>query len=165
MAATFRFSGVKKLKFAFYESRFGLIKIGYEDSEICSIKTVGSIDCENCRNSFSDKAFKQLEEFFMKERKAFNLPLKIKGTPFQEKVWHALMEIPYGETRTYGEIAGKIGCPKGARAVGSASHNNPLWIVIPCHRVVGKGGKLTGYAGGLLMKRKLLQIEGEGADE
>ncbi|MBR2418648.1 MAG: methylated-DNA--[Clostridia bacterium] len=120
MAATFHFSGVKKLKFAFYESRFGLIKIGYEDSEICSIKTAESIDCENCRNSFSDKVFKQLEEFFMKERKAFNLPLKIKGTPFQKKVWHALMEIPYGETRTYGEIAGKIGCPKGARAVGSA---------------------------------------------
>ena len=164
MAATFIF-GVSKLNFAFYKSQFGLIKIGYEKGEICSIKTADTVDCENCRNSLSDRAFTQLEEYFAKKRKAFDLPLKIKGTPFQEKVWHALMEIPYGETRTYGEIAEKIGCPKGARAVGSVNHNNPLWIVVPCHRVVGKDGKLTGYAGGLLMKRKLLQIEGEGADE
>lgn len=153
------------MNFAFYESRFGLIKIGYENGEICSIKTAEIIDCENEPSVLTEEAFKQLEEFFIKKRKAFNLPLKIKGTPFQEKVWSALLEIPCGETRTYGEIAEKIGCPKGARAVGSAVHNNPLWIVLPCHRVVGKDGKLTGYAGGLLMKRKLLQIEGEGADE
>ena len=133
--------------------------------KICSIKTAEIIDCENEPSVLTEEAFKQLEEFFRKERKAFDLPLRIKGTPFQEKVWRALMEIPYGEMRTYGEIAEKIGCPKGAIAVGSASHNNPLWIIVPCHRVVGKGGKLTGYAGGLLMKRKLLQIEGEGADE
>ncbi len=153
------------MNFAFYESRFGLIKIGYENGEICSIKTAEIIDCENEPSVLTEESFKQLEEFFKKERKTFDLPLKIKGTPFQEKVWRALMEIPYGEMRTYGEIAEKIGCPKGARAVGSANHNNPLWIVVPCHRVVGKDGKLIGYAGGLLMKRKLLQIEGEGADE
>ena len=153
------------MNFAFYETSIGLFKIGYENGEICSIKTAEIIDCENEPSVLTEEAFKQLEEFFRKERKAFDLPLRIKGTPFQEKVWRALMEIPYGEMRTYGEIAEKIGCPKGAIAVGSASHNNPLWIIVPCHRVVGKGGKLTGYAGGLLMKRKLLQIEGEGADE
>lgn len=147
------------MNFAFYESRFGLIKIGYENGEICSIKTAEIIDCENKPSVLTEEAFKQLEEFFRKERKAFNLPLRIKGTPFQEKVWSALLEIPCGETRTYGEIAEKIGCPKGARAVASAVHNNPLWIVVPCHRVVGKDGKLTGYAGGLTMKEVLLKNE------
>ncbi|MBR3948380.1 MAG: methylated-DNA--[Clostridia bacterium] len=149
------------LNFAFYESQFGLIKIGYENGEICSIKTAEIIDCENEPSVLTEEAFKQLEEFFKKERKTFDLPLKIKGTPFQEKVWRALMEIPYGEMRTYGEIAEKIGCPKGARAVGSANHNNPLWIVVPCHRVVGKDGKLTGYAGGTEMKKTLLRLEQE----
>lgn len=147
------------MNFAFYESQFGLIKIGYENGEICSIKTAEIIDCENEPSVLTEEAFKQLEEFFKKERKTFDLPLKIKGTPFQEKVWRALIEIPYGEMRTYGEIAEKIGCPKGARAVGSAVHNNPLWIVVPCHRVVGKDGKLTGYAGGLTMKEVLLKNE------
>lgn len=149
------------MNFAFYESQFGLIKIGYENGEICSIKTAEIIDCENEPSVLTEEAFKQLEEFFKKERKTFDLPLKIKGTPFQEKVWRALMEIPYGEMRTYGEIAEKIGCPKGARAVGSANHNNPLWIVVPCHRVVGKDGKLTGYAGGTEMKKTLLRLEQE----
>lgn len=149
------------MNFAFYESRFGLIKIGYENGEICSIKTAEIIDCENEPSVLTEESFKQLEEFFRKERKAFDLPLRIKGTPFQEKVWRALMEIPYGEMRTYGEIAEKIGCPKGSRAVGSANHNNPLWIVVPCHRVVGKDGKLIGYAGGTEMKKTLLKMEQE----
>ena len=81
------------------------------------------------------------------------------GTAFQQKVWKALLEIPYGETRTYGEIAAAIGSPKACRAVGMANRRNPIWIVVPCHRVVGAGGSLTGYAGGLAMKEALLQLE------
>jgi methylated-DNA-[protein]-cysteine S-methyltransferase len=82
-----------------------------------------------------------------------------KGTEFQQKVWAALCEIPYGETRTYGEIAAAIGSPKAARAVGMACNRNPVWITIPCHRVVGSNGSLTGYAGGLEMKKFLLELE------
>ncbi len=158
MAATFFLESIMK-KFAFYKSEFGFIKIGYDKDEIFYIKTTESVDCENEPNSLTNEAFSQLEEYFRKKRKTFDLPLKIKGTPFQEKVWRVLLKIPYGETRTYGEIAEKIGYPKGARAVGMANHNNPLWIVVPCHRVVGKGGKLTGYAGGIQVKEKLLKIE------
>lgn len=145
--------------FAFYESPFGLIKIGYEENEIVCIETSQSIDAENEPCELSDEAFSQLLEYFHGKRKVFDLPLKMKGTEFQIKVWQALCDIPYGETRTYKEIAEKIGNPNSSRAVGMANHNNPLWIVVPCHRVVGKNGKLTGYAGGLEMKSQLLETE------
>jgi methylated-DNA-[protein]-cysteine S-methyltransferase len=101
----------------------------------------------------------QLTEYFQRQRTAFDLPLDISGTPFQEQVWRALLEIPYGQTRSYGEIAKFIGKPGAARAVGMANHENPIAIVIPCHRVVGQDGTLTGYAGGLDLKRQLLSIE------
>ena len=104
-------------------------------------------------------AIEQLREYFQRQRTAFALPLDIVGTPFQEQVWRALLEIPYGETRSYGEIAMSIGKPGAARAVGMANHENPIAIVIPCHRVVGQDGRLTGYAGGLDLKRQLLSIE------
>ena len=81
------------------------------------------------------------------------------GTAFQMKVWQELLKIPYGDTVSYSEIAERIGCPEGARAVGGAVHNNLLWIIVPCHRVVGKNGKLTGYAGGTEMKKTLLELE------
>jgi methylated-DNA-[protein]-cysteine S-methyltransferase len=103
--------------------------------------------------------FKQLQEYFDGIRTRFDLPLDIHGTPFQMAVWHELQKIPYGETRTYGEIARSIGKPGAARAVGMANHENPVAIVIPCHRVVGSDGSLTGYAGGLDLKKKLLEIE------
>ena len=102
---------------------------------------------------------RQLNEYFQGERREFQLPYRFAGTPFQEKVWNALTEIPYGETRSYGEIAKRIGEPKAARAVGQAVNRNPIWIVIPCHRIVGAGGKLTGYAGGLELKQQLLDLE------
>lgn len=163
MTATFFW--YETMKFAFYKSAFGLMKIGYEGDSICFLKLEEKEDGENLQNCLTYKAFAQMEEYFRKERKAFDLPFKLKGTSFQIKVWQELLKIPYGETVSYGEIAERLGNPKGARAVGMAVHNNPLWIIVPCHRVIGKNGKLTGYAGGLLMKRKLLQIEGEGADE
>ena len=104
---------------------------------------------------------KQLEEYFQGKRKNFNIPIKQKGTPFQQRVWKALQEIPYGEVATYGEIAGKIGSPKAARAVGMANHNNNIPIIIPCHRVIGANGKLVGYALGLELKQWLLNLEKE----
>ena len=146
-------------KFAFYKSEYGVLKIGYECNFVVLIKVVTECDCENEPNCLTEKVFTQLQEYFNKERITFDLPLKLKGTPFQVKVWNELMKIPCGETRTYKEIAENIGNPNAARAVGSASHSNPLWIVVPCHRVVGKDGRLTGYAGGLTMKELLLKNE------
>ena len=108
-----------------------------------------------------EKAARQLEEYFAGQRKVFSLPLAPKGTEFQLRVWQALLQIPYGETRSYGELAAMVGNPKACRAVGGANHRNPLSILIPCHRVVGTGGSLTGYAGGLAIKEFLLKLESE----
>lgn len=107
-----------------------------------------------------ERAAVELGEYFAGTRRVFTVPLAPAGTPFQRLVWDALREIPYGTTATYGELAVKIGRPKAARAVGSANHHNPLSIFIPCHRVLGSSGALTGYAGGLEAKRTLLAIEG-----
>ena len=108
-----------------------------------------------------EEAARQLEEYFAGQRKEFSLPLAPKGTEFQLRVWQALLQIPYGETRSYGELAAMVGNPKACRAVGGANHRNPLSILIPCHRVVGTGGSLTGYAGGLSVKEFLLKLESE----
>lgn len=105
------------------------------------------------------RAFAQLEEYFCGERTVFDLPLDARGTPFQRRCWQALLEIPYGQTRTYAQQAQAVGSPRACRAVGMANHRNPLPILIPCHRVVGSDGSLTGYAGGLWVKRTLLEIE------
>ncbi|WP_337742515.1 methylated-DNA--[protein]-cysteine S-methyltransferase [Fusobacterium gonidiaformans] len=102
---------------------------------------------------------RQLEEYFSGRLQNFDLPLKPKGTDFQKQVWKALLTIPYGETKSYGDIAKQIGKEKAVRAVGGANHVNPISIVIPCHRVIGKNGNLTGYGGGLEVKEKLLELE------
>jgi len=101
----------------------------------------------------------QLNEYFCGKRTHFDLPLLPNGTDFQLKVWDALCRIPYGETRSYRDIAEFIGNPKASRAVGGANNKNPIMIIIPCHRVIGSDGSLTGYAGGLDVKEKLLQLE------
>jgi methylated-DNA-[protein]-cysteine S-methyltransferase len=105
------------------------------------------------------EAERQLEEYFAGRRTQFALPLDLSGTPFQQHVWHALMTIPFGETRSYGAVARQIGHPAAARAVGAASGRNPVSIVAPCHRVVGAAGALTGFAGGLDVKARLLAFE------
>ncbi|MEV4743113.1 methylated-DNA--[protein]-cysteine S-methyltransferase [Streptomyces sp. NPDC049555] len=102
---------------------------------------------------------RQLQEYFAGERREFDLPLLLHGTDFQQRVWAALCEIPYGRTWTYGELAQRIGQPTGSRAVGLANGRNPLGIVVPCHRVVGADGSLTGYGGGIERKRALLAHE------
>jgi methylated-DNA-[protein]-cysteine S-methyltransferase len=108
-------------------------------------------------------ALHQLDEYFTGARKAFDLPLRLEGTEFQMRVWEELLRIPYGETRSYGQVAKAIGNPRAARAVGQAVHSNPLSIVVPCHRVIGHDGNLVGYGGpserGLNMKRWLLDHE------
>jgi methylated-DNA-[protein]-cysteine S-methyltransferase len=101
----------------------------------------------------------QLHAYFAGELETFDLPLAPEGTPFQLGVWHRLCDIPYGETISYGELAGRVGNPKASRAVGLANGSNPIPIVIPCHRVIGSNGKLTGYGGGLPIKEKLLALE------
>ena len=105
------------------------------------------------------RAARELEEYFAGERRDFTLPLAPAGTPFQQRVWRALEAIPYGETRTYAQIAAAVGNPRAVRAVGGANHRNPLPVVIPCHRVIGADGSLTGYAGGLERKTLLLGLE------
>lgn len=106
-------------------------------------------------------ARRQLREYFAGKRRSFDLPLRLSGTEFQQSVLRALQEIPYGETVSYGEIARRIGRPRAVRAVGAANGRNPLPIVIPCHRVIGKGGDLTGFGGGLDTKEALLRLEAE----
>lgn len=105
------------------------------------------------------EAKKQLTEYAGGKRLLFDLPLSLTGTDFQKGVWAALQTIPYGETRTYGQIAAQVGSPRGSRAVGMANHRNPVAIIVPCHRVIGADGALTGYAGGLDNKKALLCLE------
>ncbi|MGA9508472.1 MAG: methylated-DNA--[protein]-cysteine S-methyltransferase [Candidatus Sulfotelmatobacter sp.] len=102
----------------------------------------------------------ELEEYFAGKRRKFSFPLDLRGTDFQVACWHALLAIPYGETRTYADIASTIGKPKAFRAVGMANNRNPIAIVVPCHRVIASDGTLCGYGGGLDLKRKLLELEG-----
>jgi methylated-DNA-[protein]-cysteine S-methyltransferase len=102
----------------------------------------------------------QLQEYFHGDRSRFELPLRLEGTPFQIAVWSALLEIPHGGTSTYGQIAAGLGRPRGARAVGAANGQNPISIVVPCHRLIGADGTLTGYGWGLDRKRRLLELEG-----
>ena len=109
---------------------------------------------------FEKRVADQLGEYARGERRAFSVPVEPTGTPFQMAVWRELRRIPYGETRTYGAVARAVGRPKAARAVGMANHDNPIPVVIPCHRVVGADGKLTGFGGGLELKRALLELEG-----
>jgi methylated-DNA-[protein]-cysteine S-methyltransferase len=101
----------------------------------------------------------QLDQYFKGERKTFDLELHLKGTPFQKQVWQELVKIPYGQTISYGELAHRIGNPNASRAVGMANGKNPVSIIVPCHRVIGKKGDLTGFGGGLAVKKKLLELE------
>jgi O-6-methylguanine DNA methyltransferase len=103
---------------------------------------------------------RQLEEYFAGRRRKFNVPLDLRGTDFQKRCWQELLKIPYGETRSYADIARAIGNPLAVRAVGLANGQNPTAIIVPCHRVIGSDGSLTGYGGGLEIKRKLLELEG-----
>jgi len=144
-----------------YDSAFGRIVIESDGNAITCIKTEGNLLPKGKKkaNALTDKAAEQLEEYFAGKRDRFDVPLNPHGTEFQCSVWKALQDIPYGETRSYKEIAQEIANPNACRAVGLANNKNPIWIMIPCHRVIGSNGTLTGYGGGLEMKQRLLELE------
>ncbi len=147
-------------QFAIYNSKYGFIRVETENEEVISLKKLNETPKDFGQMSiFSDKVFDEISEYFDGKRRNFTFKTNAKGTDFQKKVWSALCEIPYGETRTYKEIAKAIGNEKASRAVGMANNKNPLHIVVPCHRVIGANGKLVGYAGGVEMKENLLKME------
>ncbi|HHX66488.1 MAG: methylated-DNA--[protein]-cysteine S-methyltransferase [Miniphocaeibacter sp.] len=133
--------------------------IAEENSHITNISFSKNFEGELLETKLIKEAFKQIEEYLQGKRKEFNLPLETKGTDFQNRVWNSLKKIPYGKTFSYKDIAVDIGNEKASRAVGNANNKNPIVIVIPCHRVIGKNGKLVGYGGGISIKKKLLELE------
>lgn len=144
---------------AYYETELGWLEVRCAGGAVTALRWVEAA-CPGAEpTALSDEAARQVRQYLAGERRAFDLPLAAEGTDFQRAVWQALGEIPYGQTRTYGEIAAAIGRPGAARAVGAAAGRNPLWLVVPCHRCVGRGGALTGYAGGLWRKERLLALE------
>ena len=148
------------MHYAVMDSPMGPVTVASTGKGIASIHFGHSVPEGVITDSAANhQPVEQLTEYFEGKRTQFDLQLDVEGTPFQKAVWGELLRIPYGETRTYGEIAKAIGRPGAARAVGMANHDNPIAVVIPCHRVVGRDGSLTGYAGGLHLKAQLLSIE------
>ncbi len=146
--------------FAIYETEVGFIRIDYENEQVVYLKKVFETPEKfGEKTKLTDTVASQLSEYFKGKRKQFDFAYEMRGTDFQKKVWSALCEIPYGQTRTYKEIATAVGNEKASRAVGMANNKNPISIAVPCHRVIGKNGKLVGYAGGLGMKEFLLNLE------
>lgn len=147
----------------YYETIIGEVGIADNGKGITNIYIKDKLkiekDIEVKETKLIKEAASQLNEYLSGSREDFSIPFDLEGTEFQVKVWNELIKIPYGETRTYKEIAEKIGNPKAARAIGMANNKNPILIMIPCHRVVGKNKSLVGYAGGLEMKERLLEIE------
>ena len=144
------------------QSPIGLLTIEETDGAITALRFGGEA-VSRPPTPLLQRAAQQLTEYFAAQRRTFDLPLRPQGTAFQQAAWSALCAIPYGQTRTYAQQAAAIGRPKAYRAVGMANHCNPLPLLIPCHRVIGAGGKLTGYAGGVETKRFLLTLEGTDA--
>jgi len=145
---------------AYYKSPLGPIEIVGSPDSILAVHFVENMMPGDGQLTFCVKeCFKQLSEYFKGERKEFFLNLEPMGTDFQKSVWHQLEKIPYGKTTSYGEIADALGKPGASRAVGSANGKNPIAIVIPCHRVIGSDGSLTGYGGGLWRKEWLIGFE------
>ncbi len=145
-----------------FDTAIGRIAIGEKDGAITLLRLPGEEapeEMDQRETELLGRAAAQLREYLAGERREFDLPLAPEGTAFQKAVWNALLEIPYGETCSYGQIAARVGNPKACRAVGMANHRNPIPIFIPCHRVVGADGSLTGYGGGLECKQTLLQLE------
>ncbi len=147
--------------FAIYETKFGYFKMEYFDDSITFFKKIFDevVTDFGTKTTLTDNAYNQLLDYFDGKRKQFDIPYKLIGTDFQKSVWSALCSIPYGETRSYKDIATMIGNPKASRAIGMANNKNPITVIVPCHRVIGASGKLVGYAGGLAMKEFLLSME------
>lgn len=143
---------------AVYSSPVGALRLEYEDGAVTALHRGGGEETP-VSDPLVSQVFRQLDEYFAGTRRSFDFPCRLRGTPFQQKVWAALRDIPYGETRTYGQIAAAVGSPRACRAVGMANNRNPVVIAVPCHRVIGADGSLVGYGGGLDMKEALLALE------
>lgn len=151
--------------FSYYESPIGKLRITEVDGAItqlvlASLNRPLNGEYHEEETELIKEVKKQMNEYFSKTRKDFDFPMQPKGTDFQKEAWQALIDIPYGETRSYKQIAEAIERPKASRAVGLANNKNQIIIAIPCHRVIGSNGALVGYAGGLHIKEALLKIEG-----
>lgn len=150
------------MKYWNYEFLYGgKLVIAEDNGAVCAVSPAncGSPEGERVETALLRKAASQLSEYFAGERREFDLPLAPRGTSFQQAVWEVLKTIPYGETMTYGQVARSVGRPRGAQAVGQAVGANPIPFLIPCHRVIGKHGRLTGFALGLELKERLLDLE------
>lgn len=153
-------------KITYYKTPIGTAKIVGDKNGISSISVIDDeIDTSKKIPTCLKDCVLQLEEYFKGKRTYFNLKLNPKGTEFQQKVWNELLEVPFGKTRTYLEQSKKLGDVKAIRAVASANGKNPIWIVIPCHRIIGSNGSLTGYAGGIWRKKWLLEHENPSAQQ
>jgi methylated-DNA-[protein]-cysteine S-methyltransferase len=157
MSLSYKFfdSPVGRLKLVASET--GLIAVLWENDKPQRVPLRDLV--EDNSQSILLEAERQLKEYFASKRRSFSIPLDMRGTPFQKDVWRALQAIPFGETLSYGQIANQLGKPSASRAVGGANGRNPISIVVPCHRVIGSTGKLTGFAGGLETKAHLLNLE------
>lgn len=157
-----------------YNSPIGILKIteingkittlyphqqGNDSDTICGVNSKQNQHSNEQHSELLQETCRQLDEYFQGKRKQFDLPIDYKGTLFQESVWRELQNIPYGETRSYGDIAVKIGRPKAVRAVGQANNKNPILLIIPCHRVIHKNGDISGFACGTTTKKYLLDLE------
>ena len=148
------------MKAAYYKTKIGIIKLTYQE-KIYKIELVEEVNSINEKTSQTDKVIKEINQYLSKYRKEFSIYdlVRLEGTRFQKEVWHELQNIPYGETKSYKEIAKNIGNENAVRAVASAIGKNPLMIIIPCHRVIGSDGKMHGYAYGINFKKYLLDLE------
>ena len=157
-------------RFTYYESPLGIITLQANEQGLLGawfeIHTTKPDQLGDQDDNFPifELVTEQLNRYFSGEAVQFDVPIAAKGTPFQQSVWQALTTIPYGETWSYAQLAEAIGNPKAVRAVGLANGKNPVSVIVPCHRVIGKNGKLTGYAGGVEHKQRLLVIEGSAED-
>lgn len=161
----------EQIKTCTFLSEIGKIRLYEKNGGVCAVDLVERAVPAMCRKEFRKaklveeetetlrKAREQMQEYFAGRRKSFDVPLYVEGTEFQKKVWNALLSIPYGETRTYKQVAEAVGNEKACRAVGMANNRNPLMILIPCHRVIGSDGRLVGYGGGMDIKEYLLRLE------
>ncbi|MCX2758346.1 methylated-DNA--[protein]-cysteine S-methyltransferase [Vibrio sp. Sgm 22] len=157
-------------RFTYYESPLGIITLQANEQgllgawfEIHTTKP-DQLGVQDDNFPIFELVTEQLNRYFAGEAIEFDVPIAAKGTPFQQSVWYALTTIPYGETWSYAQLAEAIGNPEAVRAVGLANGKNPVSVIVPCHRVIGKNGKLTGYAGGVERKQRLLVIEGRAED-
>jgi len=155
------------IRYATLPSPLGPLRLTADDEALHAVEFIDDVQQQTTppqgrldSNAVLERAAEQLGEYFDGRRRDFDLPLRPQGTPFQRRVWDALLGIPFGVTVSYGEIAARIGAPNAMRAVGAANGRNPIAVIIPCHRVIGSNGTLTGYGGGLPRKVKLLRLEG-----